>query len=162
MNKIYLIGSLRNDNIPQTANELEEKIGDIEIFSDWKAPGPEADDMWKDYCKARGWSYLEALRRPAATHIYEFDKHHLDSSDGVIMLLPAGKSCCLEFGYVIGSGKPGWILLDNPERWDVMFNFATGISDNLDDIVRMVNDYRDRGKMDREVPWFNSSDQRVV
>ena len=27
-------------------------------------------------------------------------------------------------GYLIGQGKPGYILLDRPDRWDVMYKLA--------------------------------------
>ncbi len=46
---IYLIGSLRNPNIPAIANELRT-LG-YEVFDDWYAAGPEADDYWKSYEK---------------------------------------------------------------------------------------------------------------
>jgi nucleoside 2-deoxyribosyltransferase len=41
--------------------------------------------------------------------------------------MPAGKSGHLELGYVSGKGKPTYVLFDHePERWDVMYQFATG------------------------------------
>ena len=41
--------------------------------------------------------------------------------------MPAGKSAHLELGWVIGKGKKGFIVLDNPDRWDVMYLFADGV-----------------------------------
>ena len=138
--KLYLIGALKNPDVPEIANELEDNLK-IEIFTDWFSPGPEADDRWRDYCKARGWTYTQALQRPAATHVFEFDKSHIDSSDGGILILPAGKSCALELGYILGQGKPGWVLLDDPERWEVMWQFATGITDDKIQLMRMIHDH---------------------
>lgn len=124
---IYLIGSLRNERVPQVAQRLRAET--IPVFDDWYAPGPNADDYWRDYSKFRGQTYKEALNSYAATHIFEFDKFHLDRSDGGVLVLPAGKSGHLELGYLIGQGKRGYILFDGepePERWDVMYQFATG------------------------------------
>ncbi|KKL16494.1 hypothetical protein LCGC14_2494950, partial [marine sediment metagenome] len=68
-----------------------------------------------------------ALDGWAGKHVFEFDKFHIDRADFGILILPAGKSGHLELGYMIGCGKPGFILLDKPDRWDVMYQFATGI-----------------------------------
>lgn len=100
------------------------------MFDDWYAAGPEADDKWRDYEKARGHSYLKALEGHAARNVFAFDKRHLDSSDAAVLVLPAGKSGHLELGYMIGCGKPCFILLDNPERWDVMYQFAHFVTDD--------------------------------
>jgi nucleoside 2-deoxyribosyltransferase len=126
LKSIYLIGSLRNPEVPKLANAIR-RIG-LEVFDDWYSPGPRADDFWRDYEKQRGHSYAQALKGWAGKHIFEFDRFHLDRCDGAVMLMPAGKSCHLEFGYVIGCGKPGYILFDKePERYDVMYQFATEV-----------------------------------
>ena len=141
MKTIYLISSLRNraDTI-YIANELEKQTG-VEIFDSWLAPGPEADDMWKEYEQARGRSYEEALKGHAAQHIFDFDKFHLDRCDGCILLLPAGKSAHLELGYMLGTGKPGYILMDKKSiksRWDVMNIFATKVCFSFDELLRVL------------------------
>jgi len=134
---IYLIGSLRNPAVPEVAQKMRA-VG-IDVFDDWYSAGPEADDKWRDYEKGRGHSYLQALEGFAANHVFEFDRTHLDRSTGVVLLLPAGKSGHLELGYAIGRGKSGYILLEEGvERWDVMYQFATGIFNNLDDLIERV------------------------
>lgn len=140
MKSIYLIGSLRNAKIPTIANELEEHTG-IEVFSDWYSPGPDADDHWRDYEKARHRTYGEALNSYAATHVFEFDKHHIDRCDVVVMAMPAGKSGHLELGYALGKGKPGYILFEEePERWDLMYQFATGIFFDIEDLKQELKE----------------------
>lgn len=123
--RIYLIGSLRNPQIPQAANMLRN-VG-YEVFDDWYAAGPEADDKWRDYEKQRGHSYIEALDGFAANHVFDFDYFHLQRADIGVLWLPAGKSGHLELGYLLGQGKPGYIVMDNPDRWDVMYKFATAV-----------------------------------
>ena len=130
---IYLVGSLRNPQIPLIGNELRSR--GFSVFDDWFAGGPEADDSWKDYEETRGRSYTSALDGFAAKHVFEYDKYHLDRASAGLMVLPAGKSGHLELGYLIGQGKPGFILLDTVDRWDVMYQFAEVVSYDLDVII---------------------------
>jgi nucleoside 2-deoxyribosyltransferase len=126
MKSVYLIGSLRNPEVPKLAAELRA-IG-LEVFDDWFSAGFEADDWWQKYETARGHDFAEALAGYAAQHVYQFDLFHLKRCDAAILLLPAGKSGHLELGFMVGSGKPGYILMDKkPDRFDVMYNFATGV-----------------------------------
>ncbi len=135
--KVYLIGSLRNPEVPKIAKRIRE-LG-LEVFDDWFAAGPEADDKWRDYEKARGRNYKEALDGYAADHVYRFDLKHLEECDVAILYLPAGKSGHLELGYILGMAKAGfdkkgYILLDNPERWDVMYKFAHGLFHSFEEL----------------------------
>lgn len=130
---IYLIGSLRNPRIPAIAGRLE-RAGHT-VFSDWFAAGKDADDNWRDYERAMGHSYIEALQGKAATHVFEFDLHHLQACEAGVLVCPAGKSAFLELGYLLGRGTPGYILLDNPDRWDVMLRFATGVYTSIESLI---------------------------
>ena len=131
---VYLIGSLRNPEIPVIAKAL--RAFDLDVFDDWYAAGPEADDYWQAYEQNRGHDFATALEGYAAGHVFEYDKAHLDRCDVAVLVMPAGKSGHLEFGYMIGQGKPGYILLPKePERFDVMYRFAAGgVYKNADDI----------------------------
>ena len=133
---IYLIGSLRNPKVPEIAKRLRQE--GIEVFAEWFAAGPEADDYWKAYEQSQGYSYIEALSRPAAKNVFAFDRTNLDRSSTVVLVLPAGRSGHLELGYGIGSGKPGYILLDDPDRWDVMYQFASGIYTDIDALIKQL------------------------
>ena len=134
---IYLIGSLRNPKIPEIGNALRGK--GWEVFDDWMGAGPEADDCLYAYEQQRGHNFKQALKGWAARHIFEFDKKHLDRARACVLVLPAGKSGHLEFGYMIGRGKPGYILLDKePERIDVMYQFATGIAYTVDELIEAI------------------------
>lgn len=138
---IYLIGSLRNPAVPELAEDLRE-LG-FDVFDQWFAAGFEADDWWQRYSNFRGQTYREALKDYAAQHVFQFDKFHLDRCDAAILLMPAGKSGHLELGYMIGQGKPGFILFDKiPERYDVMYNFADDVffsKEDLFDALRRIS-----------------------
>ena len=135
MAKIYLIGSLRSPKVPEVAQKLRA-AGHI-VFDDWFAAGPEADDYWQKYEQERGHNYKQGLAGYAAHHVFNFDKHHLDTNDLAVLMLPAGKSGHLELGYMIGRGKPGYILFDNamPDRWDVMYLFASGVFFDVESLI---------------------------
>ena len=131
---IYLIGSLRNPKIPALAAKL--RAAGYEVFDDWFAAGPEADDYWRDYEQGRGHSLSQALVGHAAQHVFQFDKYHLDRCDAAVLVLPAGRSGHLELGYVIGSGKKGYIIIDGePERFDVMYAFATAVVSSVEELI---------------------------
>jgi hypothetical protein len=134
---LYVIGSLRNKRVPFIAQGL--RSSNLEVFDDWYAAGPEADDYWKEYEQGRGRTYTEALAGRAATNVFRFDKANLDRCDAALLVLPAGRSGHLELGYVAGTGKPTFILLDDPDRWDVMYRFATRVCASLEELADAVS-----------------------
>lgn len=134
---LYLIGSLRNPQIPLIGGKL--RSAGYDVFDDWFAGGKIADDEWQAYETSRGKSYIEALEGYAANHVFKFDKYHLDRAESGVLALPAGKSGHMELGYLIGQGKKAYILLDTiPERWDVMYRFATGVAASMPELLHML------------------------
>ena len=133
---IYLIGSLRNPRIPIIGQELRQ--AGYGVFDDWYAGGERADDSWQAYEQGRGRSYAEALKGDMAPHIFEFDLKHLKRASTVVLVAPAGRSGHLELGWALGSGKNGYVLLDGhvPERWDIMYQFATGVYETMADLLQ--------------------------
>ncbi len=128
--KVYVIGSLKNPQIPVVAAQIRS-LG-FDVFDDWYGAGPNADDHWMELEKSKGHDFATALEGHSAQLIFGFDKSHIDSSDIVVLVMPAGKSGHLEFGYAMGARKLGFILLDGePERFDVMYNFADGVFTNV-------------------------------
>lgn len=136
---VYLIGSLRNPKIPFIANTI--RAANLEVFDDWYAAGPEADDKWRDYEKVRGHSFRQALAGHAAQHVFAFDYHHLSRCDVAVLVLPAGKSGHLELGWALGKEKRGFILMDeDPDRFDVMYLFAgaANVVYDVDELIRGI------------------------
>jgi hypothetical protein len=133
--RTYLIGSLRNPQIPHVANEM--RAAGIDVFADWFAGGETADDSWQAYERLRGRSYIEALQGAAAQNVFQFDYRNLSAADAAVLVAPAGKSAHLELGWMLGQGKRGYVLLDaEPERWDVMLAFCTGVFMDLDALIK--------------------------
>lgn len=122
----------------EVAEELR-RLGH-EVFDNWFAAGPEADDYWMKYERQRGHSYAEALRSPEARHVFEFDKRWLEWADTVVMLLPAGKSAWGELMWAVGRGKKGYALItEEPERFDVMLQFADGWFNDIRALEEAMN-----------------------
>lgn len=135
MKNIYLIGSLRNPEIPLFAGDLR-KAG-FDVFDSWYAAGDKADDAWQAYSDQRGLTFEEALQDHSAQHVFQFDKKFLDRADAAVLLMPAGKSGHLELGYMVGRGKPTAIVIpETPPRYDVMYNFAERVFVGTDSMIR--------------------------
>lgn len=137
---VYIIGSLRNPNIPLLGNKLRN--AGYEVFEDWFGTGPESDDYLQKYEKCRGRTYKEFLNGYVVNHIFEFDKHHLNRVDAVVLLMPAGKSGHLELGYSVGIGKPSFIVFDKePERFEVMHRFATDVCFSDEELLIILEEW---------------------
>lgn len=130
---IYLIGSLRNPEIPHIAIQLRD--AGFEVFDAWWSASPDADDWWQSHERLKGNDYKKALDGHHASDIFEVDKKHLDRADMAVLVMPAGRSGHLELGYFIGTGKPGYVLFDSePERFDLMYKFCVDVCFSLDDL----------------------------
>jgi len=143
MKSIYLIGSLRNPKVPEVAAVLRNDTS-LEVFENWYSAGEKADDAWRAYEKARGHSYQEALDNHSAQNVYNFDKFHMYRCHAAVLMLPAGRSGHLEAGFIVGQGKPVFMLLDpegEPERLDVMSKFLYRVCPTIEDLVQEVQSY---------------------
>jgi hypothetical protein len=138
---IYLMGSLTNANIPFIGNKIRG-LG-FEAIEDWWACGPLADSYLKHYAKIRNLNYKQTLETHAAKHIFNFDKGLIDKADIGVLCMPSGKSAHLELGYLIGTGKPGYVLFDKePTKIDIMYQFAKDIFFNIDDLLEELKKYQ--------------------
>ena len=135
---IYLMGSLRNPKVPALGNQLRG-LG-YEVFDDWFATGPETDDFWKTYEEARGRSYGDALYSPNPVAQFNLDLEHLNKATLGILVLPAGKSAHMELGYLRGRGAETLAYFSDgePERWDIMYQFAGGVAFDVDSLIEKV------------------------
>lgn len=140
---IYIVGSLRNPQIPLIGDKLRE--AGYDAFDCWYSAGPEADDYLRDYHRERGHSYQQALDGPAARHIFEFDKRHLDRCSIGLLVMPAGRSGHLEIGYMNGQGKTTYVLMEGePERYDIMYQFcAGGIHYSIESVIKRMKENED-------------------
>ena len=138
---IYVVGSLRNKRVVEIANKLRENLK-YDIFDDYMAAGPEADDYWKLYENGRGRDYIEALKGRAAGHVFNYDRAYIDLADAIVMVMPIGKSCAIEIGYGKSRGKPVYVILDpdhSKDRYDFMKKFVDGLYHNVDELLPLLD-----------------------
>lgn len=120
--KIYLIGSLKNPKIRQTADYLRGE-GHF-VFDDWHAAGPDADRHWRLYEQAKGNNYAQGLQGAEAIKNFKFDYENLVQADTGVLVMPAGKSGAWELGFLHGLGRQTFVLYPDgfpQEDWDLMF-----------------------------------------
>jgi len=128
---------MRNPEVPIYANKL--RYDGFDIFDDWYSPGKNADDEWQAYEKQRGRTYPQALAGEHAWDVFKFDKSHLDASVAAVLIAPAGKSAHIELGYMVGCGKPTFVCMPHePERYDIMYRFATGVCVSYEELVKAL------------------------
>ena len=70
------------------------------------------------------WNAQTFLLQEKTQRAFAEDKKWLDWSEGVVLVLPAGRSAHLEAGYAVGQGKPVWAYGEFPAgEFDVMYGF---------------------------------------
>lgn len=123
---IYVAGSLKSPRPREIANLL--RLEGHKVFDDWHAAGWNADTEWKEYEKARGHTFREALVGAFAEHGFAFDRTNMLASHVFVLVLPAGKSGHMELMFCQGIGIKGIVYMDRePEDWDLMYKFVNKI-----------------------------------
>lgn len=152
---IYVIGSMRNPRVPEVAATLRDK--GFDVFDDWYSPGPETDDYWQKYEKARGRAFREALAGHHARNVFDFDQFHLNRAHAAVLVLPAGKSGHLEAG-ALSATKPVFMLLEkeDPDRLDIMAQFLHGMYRDTNALHTAIDAYP--WPKIPDLPFFTISD----
>lgn len=149
--KVYIIGSMQNATVLEVGAAV--RAAGHDAFDDWHSSGPESDLHWHAYEQKRGRTFRDALKGHHAQNVYRFDKGHIDESDAGVLVLPAGRSGHLELGYMVGRGKRTCILLadPNPERFDIMYNFAEYVATSVEEVVAWLA--KEPIKLGRHPQW---------
>lgn len=127
--KIYVASSWRN--LLQPAIVVALRSAGHEVY-DFRQPDPaqpsergfswaEIDPHWQ------AWEpklYREALKHPIAARGYAFDIGALRSCDACVLVLPSGRSASWEFGYAMGQGKRGAVVMLDQAEPELMYREA--------------------------------------
>lgn len=141
---IYIIGSLGNPKVEEVADRLRE--AGLSVFDQWRAA---KGDFWADYAIRRKLPFKEAIKLDFVETAFQFDMKYLKACTAAVLVMPAGRSGGIELGWVLGQGKPGYILYDGePERPDLMAKLATGI---FFDIESLINELKLIPKQPRSI-----------
>jgi hypothetical protein len=145
---IYLNGSLKDPLVPQVAEMLRSR--GYEVFDDWHASGPRADEHWRTHEMSRGRNYREALQAPFARHVFDFDVKHIMLCDaGVAIGKPSqlpGRSGLIELMFMRYAMRvPTFVLLQgNPDDWDQMLPLAVDPANIFDSLAELKTAFPER------------------
>lgn len=126
MTKIYLATSWKNKYYEGVLSTLSIAGYDVYDFRQEGFGWQEIDKDWKDKFHDHK-AYLEALNKPRAEIGFKRDFDAMRAADICVVLTPSGRSAHMEFGWMIGQGKPGYVLLTDPQEWDLMYKMANKI-----------------------------------
>lgn len=109
---------------------------------DFRNPLPETDNHgfnWREIDPNwENWTpqeYREALKHPIAKNGYNLDMKALIDCDSCVLVLPSGRSASFEFGWAIGAGKSGAIVMFEkcePELMYLGWPILTNINELFD------------------------------
>ncbi len=111
--KIYVASSWRNLIQPAIVTVLR-RCGH-EVY-DFKNPAPgnhgfawqQIDSNWQNWTPKE---YAKALEHPIAEAGFNLDMQALRECDTCVLVLPSGRSASFEFGWAIGAGKKGAVVM---------------------------------------------------
>lgn len=131
--KIYVASSWRNLLHPGIVHALR-RCGH-EVY-DFKNPAEGNSGFgWQQVmpsyvrgAKVAPTEYREALKHPIAVEGYALDIGALRWCEAVVYVTPCGRSASWEFGYAMGQGKSGYVVMFDDDEPDLMFSEATIIT----------------------------------
>lgn len=144
--RIYVASSWRNiDRVKVAALFLRANGFSVYDFTEDDDQGAafnwtDIDPQWQ------GWSperFRTLLWHPVADRGFNRDFDELRAADGLLLMLPCGRSAHLELGYAIGAGKPTAIVLQAGEP-ELMYRAAGFIALDLTEAVNYFNAALDR------------------
>lgn len=144
---IYVASSWRNLYQPGIVAALRS-VG-FEVY-DFRNPRPgETGFSWRSiHPEWERWTpaqWREALTHPIAQRGYANDRAGMNRADCCVLVLPAGRSACLEAGYMAGQGKPVLTLTLEPVEPDLMVLLLGG----PESLCCSMNDLFDRLEVPR-------------
>lgn len=111
--KVYVASSWRNTLQPAIVSIFRDAGHDVYDFKN-PAPGNDGfrwtaiDPEWQDWTPEQ---YREALNHPIARAGFALDMDALKACDACVLVLPSGRSASFEFGWAIGAGKKGAVVM---------------------------------------------------
>jgi hypothetical protein len=150
--KLYVATSWKNEAFPAVVAKLRGYGHECYDFRDanrsfnWSEIDPTWDRANPVLDK---WNLCNALMSKPAAKAFSHDKAALDWCDAGVLVMPCGRSAHLEAGYLIGQGKPVWILMADNERPDLMHLLAgrNNLCTTSDDVVEAIAAFGKLGEM---------------
>jgi len=134
--KIYLASSWKmKDIVLEFASVLRDEGHNVDSFCDsdrrisfnWSEL---IEIMKKEGLDISQLDAIEMIKHWRVIEAFKEDKKWIDWADGLIMLMPCGRSSHLEGGYAKGAGKKLYIVGGFKKgEFDTMYGFADGMYD---------------------------------
>ena len=134
--KIYMASSWKNANdVEVIAQVLREHCHEVDCFTD-ESTGRYVFH-WSQIDSFENLDAMNFMHDERSQKAFKEDKKWIDWADGVLLLLPAGKSAHLEAGYAVGKGKFLVIYQQKYPKgeFDVMYGFADLITDDFNSVT---------------------------
>jgi hypothetical protein len=134
--KIYVASSWRNQLQPAIVAIIRQAGHEVYDFKN-PAPGNNGfswrgvDPNWENWTPQQ---YREALVHPVAKAGYECNMTALRECDACVLVLPSGRSASWEFGWAIGAGKQGAVVMLEKFDPELMY-LGNPILTTLDEVV---------------------------
>lgn len=124
--RIYVASSWRNPLQPSVVGVL--RANGHEVY-DFRNPSPGNEGFsWREIAPEwERWTptqYREALKHPIAARGYGYDIEALRACDACVLVLPSGRSASWEFGYAMGQGKRGAVVMLESCEPELMYREA--------------------------------------
>lgn len=144
--KIYLAGSFKNIfNCRGVGELLRAHFSSVYVFCDAEEDAYRESMAVREGGREKTMTMIDAVHDATVNNIYQANRLALDWCDAVIVLLPCGKSAHLEAGYVIGKGKPAFVIGEPIlGEWDAMYCMLNGVFPMTNEgFVGLVNALRE-------------------
>ena len=137
--KVYVASSWRNPIQPDVVARLRAEGFEVYDFRNPSgAPGDcgfawsEIERRWQDWTPEE---YIRALDHPSAVSGFAADMNALRSCDACVLVEPCGISAHLEFGWAVGAGRLGVVLVPGIREPELMLRMADAFAFNLNEVV---------------------------
>lgn len=138
--KLYIASSWKNESeVNEIAAILRRAGHEVDAFCD-----PSTGRMVMDYSSLGNMTELtiaSALDEPLVQMAFQEDKKWIDWSDGVLLVLPSGRSAHLEAGYAKGQGKILMVYQDQFSKGelDVMYGFSDLVTSDFAKVLTFLD-----------------------
>jgi len=141
--RVYVASSWRNAIQPGVVRRLRAEGHEVYDFrnpveGDSGFSWSEIDPRWKDWTSEE---YIAAMSHPAAERGFRLDMDALKSCDACVLVQPCGVSAALEFGWAVGAGRLGLVLVPGIREPDLMFKMGAGLCLSIDDVVAKLHEH---------------------
>lgn len=121
--KIYVASSWRNAIQPEIVDSL--RFVGYEVY-DFRNPSPNDNGFsWREiHPDWENWTpeqYRDALDHPIAKAGFALDMNALRGCDACVLVLPSGRSASWEFGWALGAGKAGAVVMFDKCEPELMY-----------------------------------------